>query len=120
MKISRLRHLNYQFSNFPYCHSLVGRQVHARWSFVILRIPQRFRPHRYVLLLHARRNRTTNATVSLVEEVLDSSPNGSVRRRDGPRIPTSLLQSMQLPDCIRLVDRNARLHVLLLIQKLLQ
>lgn len=98
----------------------MGRQIYARWPFIILWIPQRFRAHRYVLLLYARRNWTTNATISLVEEILDSSSNGPIRRRDGPCISTSFLQSMQLSNCIRLVDRNARLHVLLLIQKLLQ
>lgn len=113
-----LRNITTILLNFYY--SLVGRQIHARRPLVILRLPQRLRSHRHVLLLYACRNRTTNAALSLVEEILDTSADGAIRCRDGSRIPASLLQSMQLSNFIRLVDRNACMYVLLLVQEFLQ
>lgn len=99
---------------------MVGCKIHTGRSFVILRIPECFRSHCHVLLLHARRNRTSNATISLVEKVFNTPSNGSICCCYGARISTSLLQSMQLSNCFRLVDWNARLHVLLFVQELLQ
>lgn len=54
----------------------------------------------------------------MVEEVPDDVADGPVRGDHGPRLPIAL-HRLQLSPCLRLVDRDARRHVLLPIQGLL-
>lgn len=124
-----LHHAKAKRSGFhPACHPprdhaiqrLVGRQVHTRRALIVLRLCQHRRAHRHVHLLHARGDGSGDAEISLVEEVLDGLPDGSIHRRHAARFPAADLESLQLPDRFRLVDRNARLHVLLPVQKLLR
>lgn len=55
----------------------------------------------------------------MVEEVFDLTANGAVLGHHGARFPT-VIHRLQLPESVRLVDRHARRHVLLLIQRILQ
>jgi hypothetical protein len=117
LEIPHRLHLSRQFS---FTFSLVGREVHSRRSFILLRVLQHWSAYRDVLLLHACRDGTTIPKVLVVEEVLDSFPNGSVHCRHAPRFPTARLESLQLPICICLVDWTTCRHVLLLVQEFLR
>lgn len=55
----------------------------------------------------------------MVEEVLDHPANAAIFGYYAACIPTSV-HRLQLPEGICLVDRHARCHVLLLIQRVLQ
>lgn len=89
-----------------------------RWSLDFLRTPEHVRSHRNVHVLHAGRDGSETAAVPLVEEIPDRLPNDTVRRGDDPRVSTAL-HRLQLPEGVRLVDRSARDHVLLLVQRIL-
>lgn len=54
-----------------------------------------------------------------MEEIRHHHPNDSIRFSDGTRIPIAL-HRLQLSESVRLVDWNARGHVLFLILQLLQ
>lgn len=56
----------------------------------------------------------------MVEKVFDGLPDGSVHRGHGSCLPAAHLESLPISYCLRLVDRNARLHVFLPLQELLQ
>lgn len=101
----------------PRLHANVGlvrRQVHARWSQHVLWSTEHLRPYRDVLVLPSFRLRPEDSTLSLVEEIPDESANDSIRSRDDPRLPIALCR-LQLSEGVRLVDRLARRHVLLLV-----
>lgn len=99
---------------------MVGREIHTGRSLIVLRLRQHWSSHRHVHLLHAGRDGTTNAEISVVEKVLDRVSDGAVYRRHASRLPAADLESLQLSNRFRLVDWNARVHVLLLVQELFQ
>lgn len=55
----------------------------------------------------------------MVEEVFDHAANVAVLGHHDSRFPT-VIHRLQLPESVRLVDRHARRHVLLLVQRILQ
>lgn len=118
--VSRAAVGDYLETDVYFLDSLVGRQVHPWRPLVVLRLRQHGSPHRDVHLLHAGRHGPRSAEVFVVEEVPDSHADDSVHRRHGARLPASLPQPMPVPNRLRLVDRHARLYVLLLVQKLLR
>jgi len=56
--------------------------------------------------------------ILVVEEVLDHSANVAILGDHAPCVPTSV-HRLQLSEGICLVDRHARRHVLLLVQRIL-
>jgi len=70
--------------------SLVGCKIHARRSQHILWIPQHFRSHYYVHILHDGCNWTGNAKISLVEEILDNFTDGTIYWNHGACLPAIL------------------------------
>uniref|UniRef100_A0A8D8IEZ7 (northern house mosquito) hypothetical protein n=1 Tax=Culex pipiens TaxID=7175 RepID=A0A8D8IEZ7_CULPI len=97
---------------------VVRRQVHSRWPQHLLRTAQHLRPHRDVHVLPVLRPRTPVPEVPLVEEVPHLPADGPVCGNHGARVPAAL-HRLQLPEGVRLVDRNARRHVLLPVQRVL-
>lgn len=118
-------------------HALISA---FRWPQHLLRTAQHLRPHRDVHVLPVLSPRTPVPEVPLVEEVshlpadgktTSSTPaeecfliedcsnlSGPVCGHHGARVPAAL-HRLQLPEGVRLVDRNARRHVLLPVQRVL-
>lgn len=90
-----------------------------RRSQHLLRSAEHIRTHHNVLVLFTGRAGTERAEILVVEEILDHAANAAVLGHHGARFPT-VIHQLQLPKSVRLVDRHARRHVLLPIQRVLQ
>lgn len=113
----------------------------SRWSQHFLWFVKHLRAHCYVQLLSLCCNGSTVPEIFVVEEVLNNFTNGKFSKRfpfskvltavvlrsflgpicpdNGSCVPT-VVHRLQLSQGICLVDRNARRHVLLLVQWILQ